>query len=134
MVILFQLKVTCGKTQRTMRFFLSNLRQKEQGSTVHEDESLDKEDRRGILLRIGSELRQNHFGAPPAAATTTTTNLLPDESAEDSLASIYEDDFNDEPWKCSFGTREGDGVWLNSSDIAGTIMALMVWVLIVRSK
>lgn len=35
-----------------------------------------------------------------------------------------------ESWKCSLGTRESDGTWLNYSDKAGTAMALLVWVLI----
>ena len=25
----------------------------------------------------------------------------------------YEDNFNDLPWKCSFGTAEDDGIWMN---------------------
>jgi hypothetical protein len=42
----------------------------------------------------------------------------------------YRDDFNDAPWACKLGTTEEDGIWMNTSDQAGTIMALMVWVLL----
>jgi DHHC palmitoyltransferase len=41
----------------------------------------------------------------------------------------YEDTFNDLSWKCSIGTSDEDGVWLNQGDPAGTIMAVLVWVL-----
>jgi hypothetical protein len=34
------------------------------------------------------------------------------------------------PWKCSCGTGQADGVWLNYTDQAGTLMALIVWLLI----
>jgi len=42
----------------------------------------------------------------------------------------YRDDFNDEPKGCSLGTNEEDGIWMNMSDQAGTIMCLMVWFLL----
>eukprot|EP00527_Entomoneis_sp_CCMP2396_P005260 CAMPEP_0198150588 /NCGR_PEP_ID=MMETSP1443-20131203/51573_1 /TAXON_ID=186043 /ORGANISM="Entomoneis sp., Strain CCMP2396" /LENGTH=399 /DNA_ID=CAMNT_0043815943 /DNA_START=174 /DNA_END=1373 /DNA_ORIENTATION=- len=45
----------------------------------------------------------------------------------------YEDTFNDQSWKWTFGTNEDDGVWMNKTDRAGTIMAAMVWVLILYS-
>lgn len=48
-------------------------------------------------------------------------------------AKHYEDVINDEPWSCSIGTRENNGVWMNSNDRAGTIMAIMVWILILYS-
>jgi len=41
----------------------------------------------------------------------------------------YRDDFNDSPWSCHFGTTEEDGIWMNTSDQAGTIMSMIVWLL-----
>eukprot|EP00980_Cylindrotheca_fusiformis_P014416 scaffold3840_cov129-Cylindrotheca_fusiformis.AAC.12 len=41
----------------------------------------------------------------------------------------YEDSFNDEPWRCSCGTGENDGIWTNQGDKVGTVMSSMVWVL-----
>lgn len=45
----------------------------------------------------------------------------------------YEDSFNDLSWTCSFGTSDEDGIWLNQADPAGTIMAMLVWVLLLYS-
>eukprot|EP00980_Cylindrotheca_fusiformis_P024341 scaffold11783_cov120-Cylindrotheca_fusiformis.AAC.1 len=42
----------------------------------------------------------------------------------------YRDDFNDLSWSCSMGTSDDNGIWLNRYDPAGTIMAMMVWVLL----
>ena len=42
----------------------------------------------------------------------------------------YRDDFNDYSWTCSVGTSDEDGIWLNRSDPAGTIMCMMVWILL----
>jgi hypothetical protein len=42
----------------------------------------------------------------------------------------YRDDFNDYSWKCSVGTTDEDGIWLNRFDPAGTIMCIMVWILL----
>lgn len=44
----------------------------------------------------------------------------------------YEDNFNELPWKCSFGTSEEDGIWMNTGDGSGAIMASMVWVMICK--
>lgn len=45
----------------------------------------------------------------------------------------YRDDFNDMSWSCSLGTSDDHGIWLNQSDPAGTIMAMMVWILLCYS-
>mmetsp|Transcript_27388 Transcript_27388/g.42096 ORF Transcript_27388/g.42096 Transcript_27388/m.42096 type:complete len:215 (+) Transcript_27388:102-746(+) len=45
----------------------------------------------------------------------------------------YVDSFNGEAWKCSFGTAEDNGIWMNSGDQAGTIMATLVWILMLYS-
>ena len=42
----------------------------------------------------------------------------------------YRDNFNEYAWTCNFGTTDEDGIWLNRSDPAGTIMAMMVWILL----
>jgi hypothetical protein len=46
---------------------------------------------------------------------------------------MYEDHYNDDPVRCSCGTKEEDGVWLNHSDRLGTIMCATVWVLFLYS-
>lgn len=45
----------------------------------------------------------------------------------------YIDSFNDQPWACTFGTGEHNGIWFNSSDQAGTIMSALVWLLMLYS-
>jgi len=49
---------------------------------------------------------------------------------EGPLGKYYRDDFNDESWGCNPGTGEENGIWMNTRDQAGTIMALMVWFLL----
>ena len=51
----------------------------------------------------------------------------------DDASLYYEDSFNDLSWSCSFGTSDEDGIWLNQADTAGTIMAFLVWVLLLYS-
>ncbi len=46
----------------------------------------------------------------------------------------YEDKFNDLSWNCSFGKTEHDGIWMNTSDVSGTIMASMVWIMICKYR
>eukprot|EP00546_Thalassionema_frauenfeldii_P011626 CAMPEP_0178925556 /NCGR_PEP_ID=MMETSP0786-20121207/17983_1 /TAXON_ID=186022 /ORGANISM="Thalassionema frauenfeldii, Strain CCMP 1798" /LENGTH=371 /DNA_ID=CAMNT_0020600461 /DNA_START=199 /DNA_END=1311 /DNA_ORIENTATION=+ len=46
---------------------------------------------------------------------------------------FYIDSFNGEPWSCSFGTSEENGVWMNSGDQAGSVMAALVWLLMLYS-
>lgn len=43
----------------------------------------------------------------------------------------YEDNYNDLSWRCSFGTRHDDGIWVNHGDSPGLIMACLVWLMIV---
>mmetsp|Transcript_21471 Transcript_21471/g.43803 ORF Transcript_21471/g.43803 Transcript_21471/m.43803 type:complete len:122 (+) Transcript_21471:411-776(+) len=47
---------------------------------------------------------------------------------------FYYDDTNDHSWVCSFGTEEGDGIWLNRNDPPGALMAVIVWVLLGKFK
>jgi hypothetical protein len=42
----------------------------------------------------------------------------------------YRDDFNDFSWTCKAGTSDDNGIWMNTSDQAGTVMACLVWVLL----
>ncbi|KAL7565534.1 hypothetical protein ACA910_003813 [Epithemia clementina (nom. ined.)] len=63
----------------------------------------------------------NYHNDTGDTTTTATTN------------SYYEDTFNDQPWRWTFGTHEDDGIWMNTSDRAGTIMAATVWLLILYS-
>uniref|UniRef100_A0A6U1VRN8 Palmitoyltransferase n=1 Tax=Trieres chinensis TaxID=1514140 RepID=A0A6U1VRN8_TRICV len=46
---------------------------------------------------------------------------------------FYIDSYNGEPWGCGFGTNEESGIWMNSGDQAGTIMAALVWLLMLYS-
>jgi hypothetical protein len=52
------------------------------------------------------------------------------ENEKKSGKQYYEDNFNDLPWKCSFGTKPDDGIWLNLGDPPGLTMSSMVWLLI----
>ena len=45
----------------------------------------------------------------------------------------YIDTYNDDPWSFSFGTGEEKGIWMNSGDQAGSIMATLVWLLMTYS-
>lgn len=45
----------------------------------------------------------------------------------------YIDSYNSEPWSCTFGTAEENGIWMNSGDQAGSIMASLVWLLMIYS-
>lgn len=45
----------------------------------------------------------------------------------------YVDSYNEEPWGIKFGTTEESGIWMNSGDQAGTIMAALVWLLMIYS-
>ena len=65
-----------------------------------------------------------------ALASASPTN--PDPYNTDAV--YYEDSFNDLSWSCTAGTADENGIWLNQSDTAGTIMAVLVWVLISYSS
>lgn len=61
---------------------------------------------------------------PPHAAAGTTTAIAMNDGV------YYIDHFNDLSYACSVGTSDDDGVWINRSDPAGTIMSCLVWFLI----
>ena len=62
---------------------------------------------------------------PPAAFSL--------DNKDDDDDDYYEDTFNDQPWRWTCGTHEDDGIWMNTTDRAGTIMAGTVWLLILYS-
>lgn len=45
----------------------------------------------------------------------------------------YVDSYNGDSWCCSFGTDEEAGIWMNTGDQPGTIMAALVWLLMIYS-
>jgi len=62
-------------------------------------------------------------------ATYYTSTLNIDENQ----AEYYYDDTNDYSSSCTFGTEEGNGIWLNTHDGPGIAMAVIVWILIIYS-
>ena len=86
---------------------------------------LDKRDRRSLLGRLGSTLS--------AVCCPCSTRDIGNSNGTWNNEHFYEDTFNDEPWDCTFGTSEQDGIWVNHSDQVGTIMSCTVWILILYS-
>ena len=84
----------------------------------------------------GLKRKSTSFGAPSLNALSQKSNLF--ISLFQSTAHLtegpnkpyYQDNYNDSSWNLSCGTAEDDGVWMNSSDSAGTIMAVLVWLLL----
>jgi hypothetical protein len=64
------------------------------------------------------------------AIETYTRPSIEDDMDGKKKKQYYEDNYNDLPWKCSFGTSHDDGIWLNQSDTPGLVMSSMVWLLI----
>jgi hypothetical protein len=56
------------------------------------------------------------------------------DNNDDDPATYYQDSFNDLSWSCRLGTGDEHGIWLNQNDPAGTLMAVLVWVLISYSS
>ena len=79
----------------------------------------------------------NNSGTGTTTTTTTmmgtTASLLDNATILDDESLYYEDSFNDLSWSCTFGTSDEDGIWINQADPAGTIMAFLVWVLLLYS-
>ena len=65
--------------------------------------------------------------------------IIPEDDSHQPLPRIrnpgehYIDSYNDQPWSFSFGTGEEKGIWMNSGDQAGSIMASLVWLLMTYS-
>jgi DHHC palmitoyltransferase len=80
---------------------------------------------------------KNSFYSTATLNTVTKTSCAPlsffkstSHLTEGPNNPYYRDDFNDQPFSCDFGTGEEHGIWMNTSDQAGTIMAAIVWVLL----
>jgi hypothetical protein len=78
--------------------------------------SQQKEDRRSWFTKTRQFLKQT-LVFPTLGYQDLSTN---DDAPHRDTAS----------WKCTCGTGQADGVWLNYTDQAGTLMALIVWLLI----
>lgn len=78
---------------------------------------------------------KNSFYSTTATLNTVSTSscapllffLSTSHLTEGPNKAYYRDDFNDMPLTCDFGTGEEHGIWMNTSDQAGTIMAGIVW-------
>lgn len=70
-------------------------------------------------------LSQRSSVCVPASFFSSTAHLT-----EGPNQPFYRDNFNDQPFSCDFGTGEENGIWMNTSDQAGTIMAALVWLLL----
>jgi hypothetical protein len=86
--------------------------------------NFDKEDRRTVLRRIGRTITSK--------VQASALRVLP--PMNDTANGMYEDTHNDEPFQCSFGTHETNGIWVNHHDRVGAMMAAIVWVLILYSS
>jgi len=94
----------------------------QRNTSNYSDSNYTKENRPGEIVRImNNTFRECHNAC-------VTCCVVP-PSADGS----YEDTHNDEPWNCSAGTRENDGIWINGSDRIGALMASMVWLLLLYS-
>ncbi|KAL3797517.1 hypothetical protein HJC23_009881 [Cyclotella cryptica] len=74
---------------------------------------------------LSSTQQPTNFAAACCSLCQSTAHLT-----EGPNQPYYRDNFNDQPYSCSFGTDEENGIWMNTSDQAGTIMAFIVWVLL----
>lgn len=92
-----------------------------QRDTSQYSNGIDKQDRRGLLYRSLAWVHIN--------LQRVSLYFLP--PMDDDYC--YEDTHNDDPWKCTFGTREENGVWANHSDRVGSLMAIIVWILMIYS-
>ena len=75
----------------------------------------------------------NYCCSPYTCCGIGKTSFSPEEE-EGPNGRYYRDEFNDMSWGCSVGTTDDHGIWLNRSDPAGTIMAVLVWVLLGYSQ
>jgi palmitoyltransferase ZDHHC3/7/25 len=73
------------------------------------------------------------FRSNEARENNQFSNFYNNDDNDDEQNLYYQDDFNDAPWSCRMGTTEEHGIWMNYSDQAGTIMAMLVWILMVYS-
>ena len=74
-----------------------------------------------FCLNISLEVREDEYSWPGAPAVDDPSRVY------------YTDSHNEHPWRCVFGTSEGDGIWMNNTDVAGIIMSASVWFLMIYS-
>lgn len=86
-------------------------------SSTSEEDFSKKDDRRSLFHRC----------------CTTCSGCACARPELDAKQIYYEDNYNDDPWDCTFGTSNRDGIWVNFGDRVGTVMASMVWILILYS-
>lgn len=104
----------------------------------------DDNEKNPNIFHSGSESKKQY--APLNASTLTSTQQPMSISTaflglcqsnahitEGPNKQFYRDNFNDQPYSCNFGTEEENGIWMNTSDQAGTIMAFIVWILLAYS-
>jgi len=92
-------------------------------SASGDDGEDNKSDRRSLAYRIYSQ-------AATCCDTIATAGYSKGVMSDDNDVVYYEDTFNDQPWRCSIGTEERDGTWMNYRDQVGAIMSSTVWVLV----
>eukprot|EP00553_Chaetoceros_curvisetus_P001919 CAMPEP_0204618974 /NCGR_PEP_ID=MMETSP0717-20131115/5466_1 /ASSEMBLY_ACC=CAM_ASM_000666 /TAXON_ID=230516 /ORGANISM="Chaetoceros curvisetus" /LENGTH=388 /DNA_ID=CAMNT_0051632845 /DNA_START=123 /DNA_END=1289 /DNA_ORIENTATION=+ len=63
---------------------------------------------------------------------TPAFSARPNHSANNGKE-YYQDNFNDLSYRCSCGTHQDDGIWLNHGDTPGLIMSSLVWLMIMYS-
>ena len=91
----------------------------------------DKADRRNVIQRCISSTAtcMSYCARPQTALSRTNKSTNKDFDKQKFSLDFYEDTYNDDPWDCTFGTSEYDGIWINCTDQVGNIMSVMVWVL-----
>ena len=100
----------------------------EYGPNSYDADSLKKKSTSYSTPTFNTLSQKSLVGAPSlgvASFFTSTAHLT-----EGPNQPYYRDNFNDQPFSCDFGTGEENGIWMNTSDQAGTIMAFLVWLLL----
>ena len=98
------------------------------GPNSYDADSLKKKSTSYSTPTFNTLSRTTTGSAPPTGLLSffTSTATL----TEGPNQPYYRDNFNDQSHSCSFGTGEENGIWMNTSDQAGTIMAFLVWLLL----
>eukprot|EP00804_Cyclotella_cryptica_P009240 CCRYP_016745-RA/>CCRYP_016745-RA protein AED:0.13 eAED:0.13 QI:0/0.77/0.9/1/0.77/0.9/10/1749/416 len=118
-----QLGGTSGGVVHTLRSRRRGAQQSANAST-EAGTSDDNDDKRWV------KQSQHAFHSPASKMNSvtmmhTSIDAGCDEGCIDD--EYYFDDTNDQSWSCTFGTEEGDGVWLVRHDPPGTIMSLIAY-------
>ena len=78
----------------------------------------------------GRKFTTNRIVSSISSCFCSSCRLKSNEDPNQDTEKYYRDDFNDGSWSCTFGTSEDSGIWMNTRDQAGTILALTVWFLL----